>query len=418
MITAEFALARKLALVVLFLSIVFPTALQFEKMLILVVILVCVVLDSLKYPKKKRYWSGSIFFGLFFCCLGFFGSFHGLMRGNPGALRVLTVMAMYPLLFSIITCLFLPGDLLKIKKFFLVTGAALVGVQNAYLASSFGFDGGFVYNIMQALYGDVAVANQGEDFLLFTLPNVSSLVFMIPFFLSLGLLDARKNWKALMLALVMMLVAILTGRRAIYLSLGVSIFILLSFVAFFYGRSVNLLLKKIGLVVGLFLVVLGMAYFFELVRFDMIQNDLASIFDFKGDDSNLERRYQFDALISGFFDHPALGSGAGAAASYSRSYEQPWAYELFYVAMLFQYGLVGFLIYMLAVIYLIVEVARIAVGFSWGDGRLFSILALMAGMVSFLVANASNPYLGKFDYMWVLFLPAALVNCKKLYGGV
>jgi hypothetical protein len=37
-------------------------------------------------------------------------------------------------------------------------------------------------------------------------------------------------------------------------------------------------------------------------------------------------------------------------------------------------------------------------------------LPVLAGMTCFLIANATNPYLGKFDCLWVIFLPIALIN--------
>jgi hypothetical protein len=44
-----------------------------------------------------------------------------------------------------------------------------------------------------------------------------------------------------------------------------------------------------------------------------------------------------------------------------------------------------------------------------GDaGRIM--LPLSVGLAAFLIANATNPYLLKFDFMWALFLPLALIN--------
>jgi len=37
-------------------------------------------------------------------------------------------------------------------------------------------------------------------------------------------------------------------------------------------------------------------------------------------------------------------------------------------------------------------------------------IPVLVGMASFLVANVTNPYLLKFDSMWVLFLPIVLLN--------
>jgi hypothetical protein len=35
---------------------------------------------------------------------------------------------------------------------------------------------------------------------------------------------------------------------------------------------------------------------------------------------------------------------------------------------------------------------------------------VLVGSACFLLGNATNAYLGKFDYLWVLFLPVAYVN--------
>jgi hypothetical protein len=39
---------------------------------------------------------------------------------------------------------------------------------------------------------------------------------------------------------------------------------------------------------------------------------------------------------------------------------------------------------------------------SWHSGDLLVVL--------YLIGNATNPYLEKFDYIWVIFLPVALIN--------
>ena len=38
----------------------------------------------------------------------------------------------------------------------------------------------------------------------------------------------------------------------------------------------------------------------------------------------------------------------------------------------------------------------------------------LAGFLSFMIANATNPYLAKFDYMWVMFIPVAMMNDRLL----
>ena len=84
------------------------------------------------------------------------------------------------------------------------------------------------------------------------------------------------------------------------------------------------------------------------------------------------------------------------------------------LTLAFQVGLVGFALYALGVVALLFAIARLA-----NDARLprperLAAIAFLGGLVSFLVVNASNPYLAKFDYMWTLFIPLGLV---RLYAG-
>jgi hypothetical protein len=40
----------------------------------------------------------------------------------------------------------------------------------------------------------------------------------------------------------------------------------------------------------------------------------------------------------------------------------------------------------------------------------------LAGLICFMIANGTNPYLAKFDYMWIIFIPVALLNSGLLYN--
>jgi hypothetical protein len=43
-----------------------------------------------------------------------------------------------------------------------------------------------------------------------------------------------------------------------------------------------------------------------------------------------------------------------------------------------------------------------------------SLRPVVVGSICFLLANATNPYLAKFDYLWTIFLPLAYVNFWRL----
>ena len=74
-------------------------------------------------------------------------------------------------------------------------------------------------------------------------------------------------------------------------------------------------------------------------------------------------------------------------------------------------GLVGILVYGSAVICLFAR--GIAVTRQQPEAAII-LIPLLSGLFCFLIANATNPYLEKFDHMWVLFLPVAFLNAFLL----
>ncbi len=411
-------LSRLILLLILMLSIVFPTALQGVKMILLMLVMGVFVLCAATNPSKMQWNKHIVLWAIAFSTIGLLWSLYGLFRGNPGALRVLTVMSIYPVLFTLLGYFWRPGDAERLQKSFLWFGFILVISIFFYLGSSMVLDGGTSYRFMESLYGDDAVVNQGEDYLLFTLPSVASLLFFLPFCFFNLIFSPKYDFKNLILLVFIIIIVFLTGRRAIYFSFAVTVILVFGIIAtgrlFFPGRLPNfprgrLMCLSLGLAVIMISVVS-----MELQNIEIFFSDLNSIFDFHSDASNLERTYQFDALAEGIEGNVVFGSGAGAAAGYSRSFEQPWAYELFYMAIIFQYGFIVSLVYISGILYLV-----------WGqlkcigcqslkyESRLFS-LCFFSGFISFLIATATNPYLGKFDYMWVIFIPVIMINSFKL----
>jgi len=153
------------------------------------------------------------------------------------------------------------------------------------------------------------------------------------------------------------------------------------------------------------LVYLHATYEFSL---GVLLDTFAVGWDFTEEQSALDRREQFFPLLQGWSESPIFGSGHGASVAGSiRSDEMPWAYELSYLALLFHTGMLGFLAYMSGVAWIFWMSLKII---RFGDHFSLYMLPLLVGFSCFLIGNASNPYLEKFDYMWVIFLPVAFIN--------
>jgi O-antigen ligase len=135
---------------------------------------------------------------------------------------------------------------------------------------------------------------------------------------------------------------------------------------------------------------------------------VASGFRFNSDAVAMSRRDQFMALVNGWLQHPAFGSGHGAPApGVIRSIEMPWSYELTYVALLYHTGIVGLVAYGAGLGWIFLKARRIA---ATGWSQAPYLVATLVGTASFVLANATNPYLEKYDSIWVVFMPIAFIN--------
>jgi O-antigen ligase len=162
-------------------------------------------------------------------------------------------------------------------------------------------------------------------------------------------------------------------------------------------------------VVLVFLIFLVINLFFE-VDFLVMVDDFYNGFDFvraTADASALERLEQYISLIDGWLKHPFLGNGLGAGASYVRDQDMPWAYELFYIALLFQVGIFGFASYLIGVVWIYWIGIRII---RQGGVHAELMLPTLVGLSGYLIANTTNPYLVRFDGLWAIFLPVLIIN--------
>jgi len=219
-------------------------------------------------------------------------------------------------------------------------------------------------------------------------------------------------WVALLLSAF---VVIVSGRRALELVTMMAP-LMVFFAIFLHAPEERTILFKslrrfaVTLVLGLSLVVLLLRPAYA-ISFSGFFDRFSSGFDFSPtsmDNSPDERRQQFFALEQGWLEHPLFGAGLGEPAYGSiRSEDMPWAYELSYLALLFQTGLVGLVTYASGIAWIYWMAAKIIRrGGVWAQ----MMLPLLVGMTSFLIANATNPYLAKFDGLWTIFLPIAVIN--------
>jgi hypothetical protein len=254
--------------------------------------------------------------------------------------------------------------------------------------------------------------------------GMNSLPFLLPYVMaSLAVptswLGRSRSWRIILwvgcaLGCVTVLAA---GRRALLLLLFLSPMLILLFRSFQPaaerpGSRRSMTRFAVAFVASIVIIFLSLTLIYD---FDprLLWDRFVTGFDLSTqtvDGGGTERRQQLIALSNGWLDRPFWGAGLGASVLGSiRSETMPWSYELYYLSLLYQTGIVGFVAYAAGVAWIFWKGIKIIR--EGGElGRLM--IPMLVGCAGFLIATATNPYLDRFDGLWVLFLPVAIVNYR------
>jgi hypothetical protein len=404
--------------VLFFLMLIVPTAYQEIKGVLLLVCCSSIILSSLR--TGKLFLSHSVVnwlilvLSLGVCFVGI-----GVVRGNPGAVRVSTVHILWPMVYAVLVSGIRSRDyLLKVIRT-MIDSSLLVSIYSIiFVMRDIGL-------WPSSLFIDIfASQNTGiySGYIEINLPSVGSLIFLLPFLLCLLLTLPKNNGIVtrnflFISTLLCGTASLLSGRRALWLSVALSILFFFVIYVFLTVNKRNLLgsrtlLKRIiSIFIVLIVTVLFLFNLFKLNIYSLSQYFFSVIYLL--DNSGLARYVQFNSLISGWVESPIFGSGLGAAASVIRSTDQKWAYELSYVALLFHTGIIGTVGYFASVIWIYWKSLKIIV-LSTDKYVSVCLVSILVGITSFFIANGTNPYLSKYDFLWVIFLPIAFINLDLL----
>jgi hypothetical protein len=343
----------------------------------------------------------------------------GLLRGAPGALPLASVYVLWPLVYGVLIAGVARADALHRVLALLVVAALVIEVYSlSYVAYSAGVLPGFLY---LPLDQGQAIGFYG-GYVEFALYSITSLIFLVPFLVALLVVTPRDQpvpcGRPAVVAGVLLglLVVLLSGRRALMLVVAASPVLAMLLRRDLPRAAARVPLRRVGLRLlaagAVAYAVLRLTLGLSLTR---LQLALVDAFKFTNAEGQARGPAQLSALLSGWSEEPLLGAGLGAVApGLVRSLEQPWAYELSYVALLFHVGVVGGLLYAYGLYWTVRGIRRVARD---GGPLAAPAVAVLTGTACFLVANGTNPYLQKFDSRWVLFLPVAVVNTWLLAGG-
>jgi hypothetical protein len=400
--------------VLFFIMLFVPSAYQPIKAVLGAIVLEIIAVDALVHDRLAVHRI-VLLWTLFMVTIGSAFIFLGLLNDAPGALRMSTVYILWPLIFTIFVAAVSDERRLRGLLVVLVTATIAIGLYTlSYILHAAGW-------LPDSLYISLdQEQNIGfyHGYIKYIMHSVSSLFFLVPYVIAALMTWPRKQaipiasvwlWIAFILGIILVL---LSARRALLVVVTISPLIAL----FFQGllpSSMRWVRRDVGLrfllYAGIFLagllICLAIIYKFSLWS---LTETFAVGWDLTGDESALARRDQFFPLLQEWSESPLFGVGHGASAKgYIRSVEQPWAYELAYLALLFHTGMLGFLAYTAGVAWIFwmgVKIIRL------GNRLSFYMIPVLVGCTCFLIGNSTNPYLEKFDYIWVIFLPVAFIN--------
>jgi hypothetical protein len=345
--------------------------------------------------------------GLFFIGIG-------LVNGAPGALAVSTVYCAWPVMMTILVAGITERRLASLSRVLVFAAIAVEYYIIAYVLTEAGHLPHWLFVSLDDNHG----MSLEDGTIRVSFPSSASLVFLVPFAWAMLMtwpnrerLPVRRIylWVALLLGVAN---TFLSGRRAILLTVALAPFIAAGF-WFFLESGLRHRARRRIVQVTAGAILMGLALFGVLqLRFGLdpqaMYNSFASGFDFGANEDSAARKVQFIAMVHEWRESPIVGLGHGAAARESvRSFEFPWSYELSYVALLFHTGIAGVVVYSLSVLWIFVQGFRIL---RKGGQLALYMLPALTGLTCFLIANATNPYLEKYDFMWVIFFPVAIIN--------
>lgn len=338
--------------------------------------------------------------------------FVGVINNTPGALYVAHFYILWPFVFTLLVAGIANENVIdRLIKTLVFSTIAISLYSLIYIFYAAGL-------IPDAFYIEI---DQGqrigfhEGYIHYTSASLYTLLFSVPFIIS-ALLTWPKSasmpvsrlwlWIAVILSLP---VVLLSARRSLWLIVAISPILSIIFNKLLRVKHYSfktMCRMVLWFVFSLSVIFAFLHIVFNIEFFALVQR-FTDAFQFNTSAGSILRREQFFALLEGWINNPLFGGGLGGGVEGSVRSAQTWQYELFYMSILFQTGVIGFTIYFAAIAWIYyMGFKMIKLGLLLG----LYMCPILIGTSCFLIASATNPYLGTFSGIWPIFLPVALIN--------
>ena len=404
---------------VLFLMMFMPFEQKYLKVILLVVVSILALIKAVKTNSTKIHMKVVVWF-LFLITTGIFFEFWGVLNESVDALMVFPVFVIWPICYFIIFMAMRRIQAVRGLLFMMILSAFVISIYSElYILSMLEIiPSFFIFKIV-----DQAVVAVNAEFLSYFMASITSMLFLVPFGISAFMLWDDRDEMPIKRNFILITIIVSFGpiifsqSRIFWVLLILAPALTLIFVKFLpitcsatRGHFCVKVVKKVILNIFFFFLLLVLvfhSYIFEFMNYVSQSDTFMSALTFTDYGSNV-RGEQKDKLLEGWSNVPFLGAGHGASLhDYHSSSIAPWAYEQTFFALLFQTGIIGTSIYLILISLIVFFGLKIV---SRSENDALYIIPLLVGMVCFLVANLSNPYLYAFDYLWTLFVPLMCIN--------
>jgi O-antigen ligase len=407
-------------LLLLSMMIVVPSAYQLFKGILFIIVLIEIFI-IINFRLSLKMHPNIFFLFIFYIFLGIAFGVYGLIQHNSGALPITKEIVLYVILYMIVIC----GiddyvSMTYIHKTLILSLSFLCIYIAASLLNAYGIWPDSLYYNLQTTTSDQAInvttlKLYGRFSASFS--SYPSLLFLQPYLFVFLITNPKKQSKWMwLLFLVSTAIMVFVGRRILLMvALLFPLFTIL-FISFIRKDNEHKVVKwkSVLFYLVIFFVVISII-FIEVsgVSIKSITDYFISNFHSKqvttgGKVGSNVRLDTIIELFKGWKERPLFGFGSGAYyPHFIRNLKEPWNYEVSYMQYLYSWGIAGCALYGMGIYFIIRKLINI-----YKEGSFYSSYALasLMGMIAFLIGNATNPYLLKIDYFFVIFLPVAIIN--------
>lgn len=326
----------------------------------------------------------------------------GIINSTPGKIKLGLLYLIWPSIYYIVFLRGLNRSRLEITLNVLSWSSLYIGIVGLWniLESYYDLD-------MQIKFFDSEIIGLGlyDGYIEFTMFSLNSLPFLIPFNLLCFYFNiySKKRLTFIINSIILILLAFLSLRKALW----VVIILTLAFITIkhFYSK-VSFITK----VFSMFFILITLTL---IITFDFGSD--TAIGQFKDginfgkniDAGNELRLEQVNALTKGILQNPLFGAGLGASAEIYgsiRNIDEPWSYEVFFLALVYQIGIVLFLILSLITFYIFGKLLLMNTSLS---------ITLFISFIMMILVGFTNPVFMRFDGLWFFYIPLFLLIFKK-----